>query len=71
MVGGATSDVHENVHQVGSILFEKKFIITQLAMFDFYVSTTIGSLQKLNVQWSMLARWRGEQIVPHVPSSEQ
>ena len=34
MVGGTTSDVHENVHQVGSILFEKKFIITQLAMFE-------------------------------------
>ena len=27
------STLRENVHQVGSILFEKKFIITQLAMF--------------------------------------
>ena len=26
--------IRENVHQVGSILFEKKFIIIQLAMFD-------------------------------------
>ena len=26
----------------------------------FYVSTTIGGLlQELNVQWSLLARWRG------------
>ena len=27
-------NLHENVHQVGSILIEKKLIITQLAMFD-------------------------------------
>ena len=26
--------IHENVDQVGSILFETNFIITQLAMFD-------------------------------------
>ena len=26
--------IRENVHQVGSILFETNFIITQLAMFD-------------------------------------
>ena len=26
--------LRENVHQVGSILFETNFIITQLAMFD-------------------------------------
>ena len=36
----------------------------------FYVSTTIGGLlQELNVQWSLLARWRGEQTVPHVTYS--
>ena len=30
----------------------------------FYVSTTIGGLlRELNVQWSLLARWRGEQTV--------
>ena len=59
--------VLENVHQVGSIVFETNFVITQLAMFDFYVSTTIGGLlQELNGQWSLLARWRGEQTAPHV-----
>ena len=30
--------IHENVHQVGSILFQINFIITQLAMFSGHCS---------------------------------
>ena len=30
----SNENIRENVHQVGSILFETNFIITQLAMFD-------------------------------------
>ena len=46
----------------------KMFQITQLIISThFDVSTAIGGLlQDLNVQWSLRARWRGEQTVPHV-----
>ena len=55
----------ENVHQVGSILFQTNFIITQLAMFYLLIRFD-HHLQELNVQWSLLTRGRGEQTVPHV-----
>ena len=61
----AASIVRENCHQVGSILSETNFIITQLAMF-YLLLRFDHLLQELNVQWSLLARWRGEQTVPHV-----
>ena len=46
-------------------------MITQLIIYThFDVSTAIGGLlQELNVQWSLLARWRGEQTVPYVTYS--
>ena len=48
--------------------FQVQFLITQLIISThFNVSTAIGDLfQKLNVQWSLVARWTGEQTVPHV-----
>ena len=56
------------IYVIDNVNFENNFIITQLAMFDLlYISTTIsGLLQELNVRWLLLARWRGEQTVPHV-----
>ena len=49
-------------------IIQVQFLITQLIIsIHINVSTTIGGLlQELNVQWSLLARWRGEQTVPHV-----
>ena len=61
-------DFREHFHQVGSILFQTNFIITQLAMFYFYVLTTIGGLlQELNVQWSLLARCPTRDLVCSPP----
>ena len=61
MQGGNNSKHLEAIIQV-------QFLITQLIISThFDVSTAIGGLlQELNVQWSLLARWRGEQTVPHV-----
>ena len=52
----------------GSYIIQVQFLIPQLIISThFNVSTPIGGLlQELNVQWSLLARWRGEQTVPHV-----
>ena len=64
--------IRENVHQVGSMLFQTNFIITQLAMFYLplltciciHVSTTIGGLLHwpLNIQFLKKATDGGRNV---------
>ena len=58
--------VHIAEHYPGNeikVIDQVQFLITQLIISThFDVSTAIGGLlQELIVQWSLLARWRGEQ----------
>ena len=58
-IGNSTSNVRNGYYDIA---IQVQFLITQLIISThFNVSTAIGGLlQELNVQWSLLARWRGE-----------